>query len=173
MLSILIVRKFTKIHLSVNGPARPHRKSRNVMKVASGLNFIGGNKNRSIRTWFISFSLCQCLNQFVCCVHFKNTIQYVCHQTLVLLFSHWFPSTINIIYKFIATGFIYSQRKWKNKQMSCAIKMVLSVLLLSHSVLQWRWQLASNANAIGTQKSNWIVCAASENPSYERLSIDE
>lgn len=44
-------------------------------------------------------------------------VQYVCNQNAVLLFSHWFPSTINIIYKFIATGFIYSHRKWKSKQM--------------------------------------------------------
>lgn len=59
-------------------------------------------------------------------------------KSLVLLFSHWFPSTINIIYKFIATGFIYSHRKWKEQTNENAIKIHCHGV---YNVLRARWQL--------------------------------
>lgn len=67
------------------------------------------------------FFLCVCMSQPICSVQYNwklYIIHCVCHQELALLFTHWFPFTINIVYKFITAGFHLFAAEMKREKKS-------------------------------------------------------
>lgn len=114
------------------------------------------------------------------CVPFSRII-LICAIQYNIQYVHWcyclhidfLPQSILFTNLLPPVSFIRNGNERENiikktitKQMSCAVKMVLSELLFHHSVLQWRWQLASIRNSNSIESYATSVC-------YERLSIDE